>query len=155
MILLRPLCDWPTLSHWQRALSYAINLKTALNNSNYKLITVLRQTVLLCCLQNFIFRTFWCCWNFSVLTGWNWWALNLKKNLNQHFGIQMLTRIRIKWKIVSTRDQPSDYSWFMSFRSCHPCCLSCTICMICIIWLPPKKRTLFSLDVIQIDKMQR
>ena len=35
----------------------------------------------------------------------------------------MLTRIRIKWKIVSTRDQTSDYSRnptiIMSFTSCQ------------------------------------
>ena len=58
------------------------------------------------------------------------------ENLNQHFGIQMLTRIRIKWKIVSTRDKPSDYYRFMSFSSCQ------------YHMVAPKT----SLDEIQIDK---
>ena len=31
----------------------------------------------------------------------------------------MLTRKRIKWKIVSTRDKTSDYYRFMSFLSCQ------------------------------------
>lgn len=48
----------------------------------------------------------------------------------------MLTRIRIKWKIVSTRDKPSDYYRFMSFSSCQ------------YHMVAPKT----SLDEIQIDK---